>query len=204
MFKIIITVIFSVFLSEMAYCYFDEDISRLEYQNFSRVFEDETIGERLNRLETAIFGMSQTGDIDERLQRLAKLSGSPKIRALPIPYDNKPKNKIKRVLNSALDLFDTGTVTGFTPPLYNNNFGYSEDIYKQEYNNFLNNPHGYCTYSQKYYPQPYVYNNRPLYNNANIPPVPSSYSNHYPINRRYYQRTYTPPDMLTGVHIIND
>ena len=202
--KYIFIIVLSLFAVLTAYSYAEDDLSRLEYQRFGRVYEEDSLGERLNRLETETFGMAQTGDIDGRIDRLSKLNENGKMPSMAVPYNNslKKKDRLKNFFSNVLDIFDTGSITGFTPSFYSTG-GYSDNIYQNEFNNFMNNPQGYCTYHNRPYSDLYRHN---LYMNNQPPVTYGNYYGNYPINRNYYPNTYMPPNVYTraGVHILNN
>ena len=187
----------------IGYCYSEDELNRLEFLKFGQVYEQDSLGERLNRLEAYCFGMSQSGDINTRINNLKQLSNSTPIMAYP--YDNKypakKKNKIKTILDTASEFFGAGSLTGFTPSFTGS--GYSDNMYQNEFNNFFNNQNSYCPYQNQYKD----------YNNNLSPDIDknlfseySQYMHNFPIGRHYNESFYTPPNITTGtgVHIIKD
>ncbi len=226
--KIIIS--FMIFLSLQAavYSYSPEHLSNLEMVKYGQSFENDSLASRLMRLETDLFGMTQSGDIDSRLDMISQMIGS---SALPPVYqpDNTyyPKEKkgiINRFLNNLSDDFSNGALTGFTPPLTST--GYVNDFYGNGFMNYTNTSGGYCPFHNTYHNNGF-FNNRNdfLYGKNKYPNSVShrhnfrsprlghnhnysnfnSYANPY----GYYRspiptNTYTNVLTRSGVHIIKD
>ncbi len=204
--KIFILKIFLIIFAGIGYCYSEDELNRLEYLSFGQIYEDDTLGERITRLETNYFGLSQSGDIDSRISRISQLAENKKMPSMSFPERKNvsipKKNKIKSILNTASDFFGTGSMTGFTPSFTGSPYGYSDTMYNNEFNNFLNNPNAYCPYQNNINPYAGINslgeNNPYLQNNT--------YMNNFPIGRNYHQSFYTPQNISTGsgVHIIKD
>ena len=222
-----ILILFFAFVCQV-YAYTDDNLSVLEKQNYGMSFEDESLSDRLNRLEENFFGMAQSGDLESRFDNLFKISNPQKESAIITPdYDyysvSKPKKAIiKNFLDNVTAPFSQGVVTGFTPPI-----GYSSGFssYGNDFMNFFdNNSNKYCPYHNSYH-DGYRSNNKFFrkYNNNlsrynryknyrphrmpryghNHPYHNSSYNPHLSQN---YRPTYGNTSFSTGstVRIIND
>lgn len=212
------------------YAYSDDDLSILEKQNYGMSFEDESLSDRLNRLEENFFGMAQSGDLESRFDNLFQISRGQKESAIITPdYDyysvSKPKKgAIKNFLDNVAAPFSQGVVTGFTPPI-----GYSSGFssYANEFMNFFdNNNNQYCPYHNSYhYGNHYnnskffnKYRNKNLSNNHKyrhhmknrLPRYghnhPHRYSSFNPHLSQNYRPTFGNTSFSTGstVRIIND
>ena len=223
-----ILILFFVFVSHV-FAYSDDDLSILERQNYGKSFEDESLSNRLNRLEENFFGMAQSGDIETRFDNLFKMSKNQKQSAIVSPDYNyysvskQKKGFVKNLLDNFAAPFSQGVVTGFTPPIgYGNSFSsYGNDFINSSYNNQSQ----YCPYHNSYH---YGYNHRnskflKKYRNNNLSNNYKyrKYRNHHsprygynhPYNRPYnpylsqnYRPTFGNTTFTTGssVRIIND
>ncbi len=219
----IIQVLLLLFIIQPA-CYPQVNIDDIEKTKYGHTFNQESLSERLSRLENDVLGMSQSGDIDTRLSRLSQVI-RPEINPNNIiypqtdyDYNIQPKrNIIQRFLDNVADTFDnTGVITGYTPMMYGAGYGYTPDIYRNEFRNMFYNPPKYCprhnTFHNRYsYPYSSYFppiNNRiipgrrfyPYFNNFN------RYNNFYYPRYGNYNRIYSPPNIVTksAVHILND
>jgi hypothetical protein len=207
--KLLISNLIFIFSLGNVFAYSDEVLNNLELKKYGQIFEYESLSERLNRLETDYFGMSQSGDLDDRISKLSQISINSRTYPSAYPYENyKPKKATMRTFwDNFSSLFDSGSITGFTPPM--SVYGYSpmqENIYRQQYLDFLNNPQSYCPYHNRYnyFPQNRLNSSYPY--SINHSPIRHDYMGNYPINRYYRPNFYNPPNIYTGagVHIIND
>lgn len=217
--KIFMLSLSAVFFSLSAFCFSEDDIAAAEYARYGRNFADESLGERLNRLETDFFGMSQTGDINSRLANVSRMASNIKNGVTPILndyyYESKPKKFFSRILDNLASNFGTDEyITGYTPSIINtisssggSNFYNSRYPYSGLNNNYYNYsgryPHSY-PYHRNYFDRTgslYRNNNPYLYHNP--------YGN-YPYNNTapYTSRTgyYIPPQIETqsSIHILKD
>ncbi len=176
--KIFTVCIMSLFLSNAAFAFSEDNISALEYSKYGRNYPYESLGERLTRLETDYFGMSQTGDIDSRIANLSKINSNRK-NGVTIPsYGNysdvKPKNGIRDFWNNIKSGFsDNGYITGYTPSMtYTTSSGYANDLYKNHLYGYNNNYQSFCPYDNGFH-------NR-------VPNKPSGY-----YNNRYFNPSFS-------------
>lgn len=205
----------------------ESDIDFLENSLYHKLYSEESLGERLNRLENDMLGMGQAGSIDERVEKLLTLNENRFNVATPNFTETehspeKKEGKIKKFFNGVSDMFSSGTITGFTPPLgssyYSNGYS-SYGNYNNRYFNNYTNPSApglfdalpsYCQYYGRR--KNYGYNH----------PINSTYYNprfHSPHNYRHTYHpngfygngynnfpTYTMPNIITnsGVHILKD
>ncbi len=95
---------------------------------------------------------------------------------------NQKQSKIKQFLNDVIETFSTGVVTGYTPPLYYNNFdpfGGTNIISYPQFPTYVRTPYGYNAryypYSQRRYNSPYYARN----NSYNRIPPPPRHNYHY-------------------------
>lgn len=180
-----------------SFAFSEYEISSLEQNKYGQSFENESLSERLNRLETDYFGMSQTGDINSRLDMLSKLAVNSKGSAIITPdydyYSVSKKNKsnpIKNFWNNISEPFSQGVVTGYTPPI---SFSNSYSSYGNNFMNFLNGRPEYCPYHNKFHNHNF---NNSDFNSNNF--LKNPHYNHLSDNRhrhRLYRphRTYSSP-----------
>ena len=180
-----------------------DDLSVLEKQNYGMSFEDESLSDRLNRLEENFFGMAQSGDLETRFDNLFKISSAQKESAIITPdYDyysvSKPKKGIvKNFFDNFTSPFSQGVVTGFTPPIgYSNSFS----SYGNDFMNFFDNSNNqYCPYHNSYHSGNSYRNNKFLrkYNNnlsgsRKYRKHDNRYPSKYGYNHPYHYSSYNP------------
>ena len=225
MLRKLITTGFILFLFSLSvFGYSEDNLSALEYERYGTYFPNESLSERLNRLETDYFGMSQTGDIDLRIANLSKVNSNAK-NGINLPFDgynNTKTSKFRNFWNNLNSVFnDNGYMTGFTPSMNTTSTsGYSNDIYD---NLYRNNMQSFCPYNHprihhsnhRYYNR-HLNNRRGNFNGVNRFTPNRFYPNrfnpnigYYPnINRPYVNSTryYTPPNFETksSIHILRD
>ncbi len=210
--KLIILSLLYFGMSLFGFCFSEDDIAKLEYSKYGEIYTNESISERLTRLENDYFGMTQNGDIDSRINMLSKMTENSKRSAIIDPlesyYPGKKKNSARNFWDNFSSSFsDNGVITGYTPPLYNQ--GYSNNIYKNELRNSLNYTNGYCPYNSSYNDS--LFNrflhksnnkiNKPVYK-RNLP-TPHNNLRGRRLSGSYYQM---PPNITTrsSVSIIED
>jgi len=219
--KIFMLAFLSIFISAAAFCFSEDDISAAEYARYGRNFADESLGERLNRLETDFFGMSQTGSINSRLENLSRMASNIKNDVNSVLnnnyYEKKPKKFFRKILDNLTSGFGADEfITGYTPSVINTisssgglNYYNSRYPYSGWNNNYYNN---YNNYNSRYnYPYHTNYFDRTgsLYRNNNPYMYHNPYGN-YPYNHTapYTSRTgyYIPPQVETqsSIHILKD
>ncbi len=234
--KLLIINVLYIICALAGFCNIEDKLTNIEYAKYGESFTYETISDRLNRLETDYFGMAQTGDIDSRIDMLSTMSKNSKQMISQNPYDSyyagQKRSKLRNFWDNVTSTFDTtGTMTGYTPSITTttngyNNYGYPNNMYRNEFLNFMNNPNQYCPYHNRYhsnnivnrvfnnpnniwnrninnrYYNPYHYRHNPYINNNLYNPYNringyNPYNN--PYNPRYSSRTtyYTPPNVAT-------
>lgn len=200
---------------------FTDELSNIEYNKYGTTFEYESLAQRLNRLETDYFGMSQSGDINSRIMNLSKINTNKTNSAIlskNYGNDDKPKSKLRNFWDNITS--GNGYITGFTPSM--NTFttqGYANDIYNNEFYNLMNQP-SFCPYDMGYHnrsavSRPHNYYtkrvngvNRFTPNHNPYRNYPYSYNGYNPYNRPYVNRTTynMPPNFETksSIHILRD
>ncbi len=186
---------FSIALA--GYCFSEEQLSKMEIIEYGQSYPDESIASRLNRLETDYFGMVQSGDIDSRIDMLKRMSNNSKRSAILLPEDNyypgEKRSAMGRFWDNVTDTFSGGTVTGFTPGLDMNSYGYSNSVYGNGFNNFFNNL-PYCPYHNRYHNNNFfnrAYRNINRFANSGFNYNYPNFNRHY-YGRNHYNRPYSP------------
>ena len=114
--------------SQERFCSFgnqDRNISRIENRVFDRTFQCDTPEERISRLENQLFGASQSGDLQQRLNNVKKASSNQsRFREYGYPnYDNYYTPPIvagsgwRSMLHSFGNHMLGGMPTGITPQM---------------------------------------------------------------------------------------
>lgn len=171
---------FILFLSNVCFASYEDRLLQLESLRYGKSFQNESLSQRLLRLEEDYFGLSQSGDIDSRLNMLFQIAQNdyPNPRYLEKQTIPRKKSRIRNVLNEIASVFaDRGVVTGFVPPMsvYDNNYGnYNSAFESDYYNRFFSPPkyspnyvapHSYCGH----YPQQQIMNDyNSNYSTSNI------------------------------------
>ncbi len=226
--KIIITMVIFISLQAAVYSYSPEQLSNMEMVKYGQSFENDSLSSRLMRLETDLFGMTQSGDIDSRLDMISQMIGSSSSIPVYEPYNAYyPKEKkgiINRFLNNLSDDFSNGALTGFTPPITST--GYVNDFYGNGFMNYTNNTGRYCPFHNTYHNNGFFNNRNDFWYGRNKYPRALSHRNNFRASRLwrnpnyanfnsyanpygYYRSpipTNTYANVLTrsGVHIIKD
>jgi len=162
---------FMIFISN-AFCFTDEDLSKLEYLNYGNTFINESLSSRLKRLETDIFGAEQYGNIESRFDKINRFSSNT-LQNPVLAFDNsynsfEKKSPVKKFLNKINSAFyDYGSYTGYTPSIINTNYPYSG--LDGRFSAFNHPEQSFCPYNKsKYYHNFYPdYNRYNQYNNYN-------------------------------------
>ena len=117
-----------------------KELSLMERQILRRAYTNETPDKRIERLEQALFGTIQPGNLEARFQKLqlainSQQQYSASYSALGIPANRTPRNTLQNLLGGI------GTITGFTPPVYDNFSTHPNDFHagSYAYNNFYKN-----------------------------------------------------------------
>ena len=214
--KFLYLCLFYFFIQSMGFCFQEDILNELEYQKYGTTFRNESLAQRINKLETDILGMEQKGSIEERLDLLHRILINKREIALQTPYYGNKKTKKKSAIRNFFDnLSDIGSLTGFTPSL--NSTSYNNGSYYDSYgnnnlsnwghrafDNFLNNQNSYCPKHNSYHDNHF---NHPIHNkhfrNYNFD---NNY--HYPHQQAYIpQRNfYVPPNIQSrsSIRIIRD
>lgn len=196
--KLFIIKIIFLFTAIIGFCFSEDEITNIELSKYGESYANESIAERLNRLETDFFGMAQSGDLDSRIDMLKHISGNSRQSAIINPRENyypgQKRSAIRRFWDNVTSTFDTtGTMTGFTPSMTTSgyNYGYSNNAYGNEFLNFMNGYNNYCPYHNRYHNHNrYLHN--PFYNNNNF--INSG------LNNRYFNNGYNPNRYYNGRH----
>lgn len=188
---------FNMFL--IGYAYNESNLDNIEYSKYGMTYENEDLGSRLRRLESDYFGMAQSGDIENRIQRIEQMSQNEKLTTT-MPFQDtyvppvKKKTAIRRFFEDNLPVggYNQGIITGYTPPIINN-MGYNR--YRNQYYDFLNNPHNnYCPYHNTYHNHQHRRYRQNLNKYLNNRLGYNRYNNHWGYNRPYnYNQAYNRP-----------
>ena len=227
--KIFCLLSFSIIFSMSAIGFSEQNLNDLEYAKYGTSYEHESLAQRLNRLETDFFGMSQTGDIEKRLNNLSKINSEYK-NGISTPYSSyttKPKGILRNFWDNLTSGFmnNDGYMTGYTPSIMNtsSSMGMPNDAYNNYLYNNMNNFPSYCPYNPRFqnnYHNRYANPNNRYFNGVNRFQPYSRYNRYY--NRPYLNNSayynpryrpnsnvttyYLPPNVQTksSVHILQD
>ena len=194
--KIILYLIFMFCFVNCSYGFSDNDINNLEMSMYGNIYSNEDYGSRIKRLETDLLGMTQSGDIDSRIDTLKKIHSNSNIATFSYPddryYSPKKQGVIKNFFNNlSSSMFDTGTITGYTPSMSSS---FSNNLYRNEFMNFANNPYGYCPYNNGFnYSNRSLYGNRNRFNNRFGYRRGNNLSSLIPHNHHNHHNHYRPP-----------
>lgn len=221
--KILFAGLFCLFFQLAGFAFSENILNDIEYKKYGVSYPDESLSERLERLETDYFGMEQQGSIDSRINLLSKMSSNRQISAIQQPVYNDYQYKKKSAIRRFFDYFsDDGAMTGFIPSMttstydngsyyYSNGNNYAGNYGRNVFNNFFNGYKDNCPYHNHFNHNMSFSNNinrnrhNHLHNNAGYPyPHPNMY-NYFPQNR-IVRNFYIPPNVQSrsSVHIIKD
>lgn len=167
--KIVLSIAILLCVQVCVYSYSPEQLANMEMVKYGQSYENDSLSSRLMRLETDLFGMTQSGDIDSRLDMISQMIGSSASVPAYTPdnsyysqnnsyyYPQKKESAIKRFWNNLTDDFSSGAITGFTPPLTST--GYVNDLYGNGFMNFTNNSGRYCPLHNTYHNNGFFNNN---------------------------------------------
>lgn len=115
-------------------------LTRLENKVFNRTYQQNTIENRIERLEQQVFGAVQSGDMDTRYEALVSAIKSYNTTSMNqnlIPNTGQNRG-IRGIANALLNnaIFG-GTMTGFTPPI-DPYYGNYSNGYTTPYNPYAN------------------------------------------------------------------
>jgi hypothetical protein len=154
---------------------------------------------------------------------IENISNNSKLPSLSNAYVNtKPKSTLRNFWNNITSNFDdTGSITGYTPNIFTTSkYGYPNNMYRNEFYNFLNNSNQYCPYANKYQTKNHILN-RPYHNNGIVKSnADNRFFNNKNLNsapfynpnqlmsppRTMVNSYYLPPNVTTksSIHIIKD
>lgn len=176
-----------------------EKLNQIENKLFGRAYPNDDTETRVIRMEKEMLGAMQGGDLEERYQTVAEAAkhynAFPTQQEQQQPYYTQPQynqngiasttqSGMKGVFKNILSSMVGGTLTGYTPPIYNNSYAYNNPYYQT-----TAYPNGYSTsnnWAQNLFPQ----------NNT-------GFNNYYQTNRGYSNRN-TNYGSNSGVHILYD
>ena len=109
------------------------ELKRLEQRVLRQTYTYDDVHNRLARLEQVVLGATQAGNLDTRFQRLQLATRQNRINPYyntPTAYNNN-NSSTKNILNTLVN--GIGTITGFTPPVYDPylNNGFNNDNWGQ-------------------------------------------------------------------------
>lgn len=197
--------------SGISYAYSERDFDEMEYLKYGTVYAEENFASRLRRLETDVWGMSQSGSLDERINKLKKMTISENSTGRNVEKNNTNKSPIRNFFNNLSEIMSAPVMTGYTPSMDYYQNSYPNNIYKQGFSDFLNNGNNYCSY-----PNSYSRNHPPTYHNNYYNDYRYDKTNNYRRHpNRYYHRNqqytpYQPTDIInnfttrSSVHILQD
>ena len=180
--------IFLLFLLIISPCialsYTEQNISNLEINQYGQAFVEDSLSDRLNRLEMDMLGMRQSGDIDNRISVLNRMSLGEIQTPIFDYYKPEKRSAIKNIWNNVSSAFDSGYMTGFIPSFSNS---YGNNYYR-------NNVPEYCPYHNSYHHRPARFNHY------------SPRVGYNPYGPSYQRPTYGYTNTSTGssVHILRD
>lgn len=158
-----------------------QNLSNIEFRLFNRIYPNDSIENRIIRIEKEMLGAMQNGDLRERYETIA--DAAKHYNAFPYvnnngiaqgyqqPYVQTSTTGGKGFLHNLLSTVAGGALTGYTPPLYNSPYGYCSSPYMDSQ---YNNQYGNGFWGQNMIPNgagfnDYVQSNRGYYNqNRNI------------------------------------
>ncbi len=227
--RILLISYFCMFVTNVCFAFSENDLENLEISKYGKIYSNEDYSTRLRRLETDLLGMTQSGNIDKRINILKEINSNSKVASYMYSddFEMQPKNqgKVKNFLNNiSSSMFDSGMVTGFTPPITSS---YPNRFFNNEFMNFANDPYCYCPYNKGRIKNRYRtrhnhfrkhVNNNNFMGNTGFSSMPNFNNNwnrqhlhrHYPNTQYYGGYPYVPTDSMTNVstrstvHILQD
>lgn len=184
--KFLVFLFLMISFLQVCYASYEDRLFELENLRYGRTFGNESLAQRLLRLEEDYFGLSQSGDISSRIDMLFQIAQNnyPDPINLDRRLSSKKHSRIKSALKDFASIFtDNGVVTGFVPPIstYDNNYNYStynNSFENDYYNRFFTPPR----YSPNYIPA-HSYNGH--YTHL---PIINDYSSGYSTSNVQYDR----------------
>lgn len=200
-------ILFNSYSSTFAFS--ENTLDGIEVSRYGTSYAGEELGSRLRRLETDVFGMSQSGNVDDRINNLAKLTlNNPYnqgFRQYNDSYVPKKKGILRRFFDNVTSTFSDPYVTGYTPSINDlGGYGYSGNLSGNGYMNFFNNGRNNYPFNNTYFPNNYGYN----YNSGSYKhhPVTGFRPNNGGFNHRPYYRPYYRPNYNSNIqpHVPTD
>ena len=113
-------------------------IDKMEQKLFGKKYKKDNLENRMTRLETKIFGASQSGDLEERYETLSSavkyydenasqkyMSQIPATPTSTYTYTSVPKKSMPKIIRTLSSFFAPAMMTGFSPNIvYPNNIPY--------------------------------------------------------------------------------
>ena len=232
--KIILVSFLILNISYSSYAFDEQTLNDIELSKYGVTYQHDDLGKRLRRLENDFFGMSQSGNPDNRINNLMRISSqnnSQYFNYYPKTNSSEKKGKIKRFFdNVTSNFYSPSFTTGYTPSI--NDYGYSGSIYGNElmhmknnfcpfdYNNGILNRYNYPHYGNGIHNNHFPHGNNNLsinnnfgnrmHANRSIVPYPVRYNNPYAYNPYNNSYPYIPQNRITNigthssVHIMRD
>lgn len=217
-----IFVLLLLLIQPVCFAYTESILNDIEMSQYGTSYQNEDLASRLRRLETDVFGMSQSGNVESRINNLAQMASSVGYTYGIQPYENyyypQKKGVVKRFFDNVSSTFTSPSMTGYTPSFYGSNI-YPNNMYRRELMNYPYNSN-YCPFNNGYYPNNHQkfhnhnYNNYNKNNNLSRFPSKNRLSSRYKYNNGfnpYSSYPYRiPTDSLTNVatrstvHILRD
>ncbi len=158
-----------------------EELEFAENQMFSKTYSKDTVSDRLERLETAVYGAIQDGDNYKRIKKIKKAVTNVASGGNGLNYETKTFNQSPSIMTIA------GCSSGY------GNWYVGSDASRVGYNH--DNPNGYHHFSHRLPKRNFSSHRLPL-------PYRGSYSySHNPIGNSSVYKNYS---IGTGVKILND
>ena len=196
--KLFVLFCLSFMSASCCFSFSNDELSYLEISKYGKTYDKDSFSQRLSRLENDILGMTQSGDIDNRIRLLYKVSSNSVVLPSERIYSGNRKSAIRNIWDNISSNFinDEGFMTGYIPSMnYNDN-----------YMDFFDNEPQYCPYhntfhrSFRHIPRIGKHNHPSPYNHHYHP------SNYNPYGPNYHRPTYGMRNVSAGstVRIIND
>ncbi|MDD3237561.1 MAG: hypothetical protein PHV37_05630 [Candidatus Gastranaerophilales bacterium] len=146
-----------------------QKLSQIEIKLFGKTYQNEDTESRIIRMEKEMLGAIQDGNLKERYETVA--TAAKHYNAFPYEGNNINTNAYRNnnpyiqtsnkgsFLRNLLSIISPGVITGFTPQLYDDTYGYCSSPYLPQYygNNYNNSsanfwaggiPAGFSDYTQ--------------------------------------------------------
>lgn len=196
--KIYLLLSFLLVFSCSCFASYEDKLLELETLRYGRTFQNESISQRLLRLEEDYFGLSQSGDITSRINMLSQIASNNYPNQLS--YDRRvyqPQRKSSKLRNFLKDLASTftdpGVMTGYIPPIQSYDDTYYNNSFNNDYyNRFFTPPKYSPNYAPSHVytphiPAPMISDYSPGYSNSNY--YYDNWGNYRTDNRNLYSRS---------------